>query len=198
MKPLSLDPDGYEGTYKLVGVRCSLDFVNTLAWAGTGREHDWLSSSENLLTWIRSALELPLGTDVEALRTDAQVMPSARHVRSLLAAVLRPLARGERPGRPVVEGLNDRLVGAIAARVLDPGTLEWTWRGQKPWPLVEAILVNDAADLLAEADHRRLRHCPSCEWLFYDTTRNGRRRWCDMADCGSRDKAKRYYHRHKS
>ncbi|MFD0480100.1 CGNR zinc finger domain-containing protein [Nonomuraea thailandensis] len=35
--------------------------------------------------------------------------------------------------------------------------------------------------------------CPSCGWLFLDTTRNGSRRWCSMAMCGSQVKSRRYY-----
>jgi predicted RNA-binding Zn ribbon-like protein len=33
--------------------------------------------------------------------------------------------------------------------------------------------------------------------MFLDTTRNASRRWCDMAGCGNRAKAKRYYSRKK-
>jgi predicted RNA-binding Zn ribbon-like protein len=32
---------------------------------------------------------------------------------------------------------------------------------------------------------------------FYDTTRNGTRRWCSMAICGNRAKAHRHYDRVK-
>jgi predicted RNA-binding Zn ribbon-like protein len=69
-----------------------------------------------------------------------------------------------------------------------------------PWKAPEdavqslAPVVLDAADLIA-SDHERLRYCPACDWLFEDQTRNGQRRWCDMADCGCRDKARRYYRR---
>lgn len=31
-----------------------------------------------------------------------------------------------------------------------------------------------------------------CGWLFLDSTRNASRRWCDMAACGNRAKAKRF------
>jgi predicted RNA-binding Zn ribbon-like protein len=41
----------------------------------------------------------------------------------------------------------------------------------------------------------RLRACPNCGWLFLDTSRNGRRIWCDMAVCGNRQKAKLNYHK---
>jgi predicted RNA-binding Zn ribbon-like protein len=33
--------------------------------------------------------------------------------------------------------------------------------------------------------------------LFLDSTRNASRRWCDMAACGNRTKAKRFYARKK-
>src|SRR6185437_9210530 len=44
----------------------------------------------------------------------------------------------------------------------------------------------------------RIRICDNdrCRWVFYDTSRTGRRRWCDMATCGNRAKAAR--HRAKS
>ncbi|MGI9025541.1 MAG: CGNR zinc finger domain-containing protein [Burkholderiaceae bacterium] len=70
-------------------------------------------------------------------------------------------------------------------------------RGLAPESTVDAFapVTLDAADLLTADNHDRLRTCPSCEWLFEDRTRNAQRRWCDMADCGSRDKARRYYQR---
>jgi len=33
---------------------------------------------------------------------------------------------------------------------------------------------------------------PTCRWLFYDTTRSGTRRWCDMKSCGNRNKVRRF------
>ena len=41
------------------------------------------------------------------------------------------------------------------------------------------------------ADAKRLKACPGpgCAWVFRDATRNGARRWCDMAACGNRAKA---------
>jgi predicted RNA-binding Zn ribbon-like protein len=51
-------------------------------------------------------------------------------------------------------------------------------------------------ELLAETPDR-VRRCqnPACVLWFFDTTRNRTRRWCSMAACGNRAKARRHYDR---
>jgi hypothetical protein len=50
----------------------------------------------------------------------------------------------------------------------------------------------------------RLRACPDCQWVFYDTSRNGQRTWCSMtaADgargCGSIAKTRAYRQRQRA
>lgn len=52
----------------------------------------------------------------------------------------------------------------------------------------------------AEADGTwpRLKACAegTCAWAYYDRTKNHSRRWCSMADCGNRAKARTYRERH--
>ena len=36
-----------------------------------------------------------------------------------------------------------------------------------------------------------------CGWVFLDETKNRRRRWCSMKDCGNRAKARRHYARQR-
>jgi predicted RNA-binding Zn ribbon-like protein len=45
----------------------------------------------------------------------------------------------------------------------------------------------------------RIRICDNdtCRWVFYDTSRTGRRRWCSMATCGNQAKAARHRARAK-
>jgi predicted RNA-binding Zn ribbon-like protein len=59
----------------------------------------------------------------------------------------------------------------------------------------EAALAVSALSLLREDTVARLRICPNCSWLFVDRSRNSSRLWCDMAVCGNRQKASRYYRR---
>ena len=57
-------------------------------------------------------------------------------------------------------------------------------------------ILQSAVDLLvSKNDLERVKQCEgdSCGWLFFDTSRNRSRRWCSMADCGNRAKARRFY-----
>ena len=61
------------------------------------------------------------------------------------------------------------------------------------WPVVWS-----AANLLTSRILERVGQCADdrgCGWLFMDLSRNRSRRWCDMKDCGNRDKVRRYYAR---
>ena len=47
---------------------------------------------------------------------------------------------------------------------------------------------------MADDDWTRLKLCssPTCRWAFFDRSRNHSSRWCTMASCGNRAKAKRF------
>jgi len=59
------------------------------------------------------------------------------------------------------------------------------------------LILQDCQELLTSDDLNRLRICAAeeCGWLFIDRSKNGTRRWCDMADCGNLDKQRRHYRR---
>ncbi len=57
-------------------------------------------------------------------------------------------------------------------------------------PLVEAIAGHST-------DRFRICANDGCRWVFEDTSRGGRRRWCDMTTCGNRAKVRRYRSRHQ-
>lgn len=58
-------------------------------------------------------------------------------------------------------------------------------------------VLESALTLLTTGNHHRIKECPSCGWLFLDTTKNGRRKWCSMKSCGNNVKALQWYYRHK-
>jgi predicted RNA-binding Zn ribbon-like protein len=204
MEQIPLDPGTYGGTYKAVAGRVSLDFVNTISWPGTERAHEWLDRPANVVAWA-AAVGVLGDEDAEHVRaalaadpTKAQRSLRVLHaVRADLGDVLTPLAHGRQPEVSAVERLNKLLARTAPRRRVDPQLLAWTWQPHRELDDIADVLVYDAADVLTATDHSRLGYCAGCDWLFLDTTRNRSRRWCDMGDCGSRDKATRYYHRHR-
>jgi predicted RNA-binding Zn ribbon-like protein len=52
---------------------------------------------------------------------------------------------------------------------------------------------------MADEDWSRLKLCDSqaCRWAFFDLSRNHSSRWCTMASCGNRQKARRFRERAK-
>ncbi len=60
-------------------------------------------------------------------------------------------------------------------------------------------IARSTADFLCNDQLSRLRACSNahCPLYFYDTSKNGRRRWCRMEVCGNRAKAADHYKRSK-
>ena len=119
------------------------------------------------------------GTDAELARV--------REVRQALQAVVR----GEQP--PAV--LGPALDGAACAPAIADGQVSWTLRVAPDRELaVRAVLAWDA---LARNRPGRLRPCANdeCRLFLIDRTRAGTARWCSMAPCGNRMKARRHYQR---
>lgn len=58
----------------------------------------------------------------------------------------------------------------------------------------EARLLLALERLQSQGAWPRLKACTeeSCQWAFYDTTRNRSRTWCSMEECGNRAKTRRY------
>jgi predicted RNA-binding Zn ribbon-like protein len=53
-------------------------------------------------------------------------------------------------------------------------------------------------DARREGTWSRLKACreDTCQWAFYDRSKNSSRHWCSMEVCGSRSKARSYRRRH--
>ena len=200
MNPLLLDPGEYGGSYKLIGGEVCLDFVNTISWPGTNREHDWLDRSGNVTAWAEAAglitksTRAVLDAEGESKKGRSEKdLESVHDIRNDLRDVLTPLASGKIPATSAVIKLDNMVHDVFRARRLEGA--EWVW--EVPQSLVAILnpVIWNAAHVLTDVNHKRLGKCPACDWLFYDATKNRSRRWCDMKDCGSRSKANRYYRR---
>jgi predicted RNA-binding Zn ribbon-like protein len=200
---------GRPAEFEFVGGHVALDFVNTVDWRGDpARRHDLLAEAADLIAWAARGGTLT-AAEARALRTRIDQDPRgagatlrrARRVREVLARVLDAAARGKRAAQADVRRLNVFTQAALRRRRLEPRGVEYVWGWAATdgraldallWPVVLA-----AADLLTSPARANLRRCAAddCGWLFLDTSRTRRRRWCTMQSCGNRAKARRFYAR---
>ena len=61
-------------------------------------------------------------------------------------------------------------------------------------------LIGIVHEAMGNGTWPRLKACRSetCEWAFYDRSRNRSGTWCSMAVCGNREKARSYRQRHST
>jgi predicted RNA-binding Zn ribbon-like protein len=176
-----------------------LDFVNTVGHR-RGERRDDLETPEDLRAWARQA---GLAKPGKLTLVSASHLATFRAVREDLYAVFAALARHQAPPRRSLEAFNTRIRELAVKRALRfrAGHLEWTWRGRPRDPdQLLARILDDATELLVSGLVVRVRQCrdDTCGWLFLDRSHAQRRRWCSMADCGNRSKARRHSKRHRA
>lgn len=172
----------------------ALELCNTKALWGLPDEKEYLTDFTALLLWAR---EHKLVTAAEASRLRAE--PVARQRAALrdvraLRAVLYATVTTARP--PL-----DELARFVARAASHASYRESDGRVQLYVPASPAMLVDRAAleahRLMEQYGPGAVGLCasPRCGWVFLDPPH--RRRWCVMAVCGNRAKARRYADRRR-
>ncbi|GAA1540422.1 CGNR zinc finger domain-containing protein [Kribbella lupini] len=193
---------------RIVGGHLTLDLVNTVAprRPAVADRHEYLAEPADLLEWaqrielidvaeaaaVEAAWSAAPGSGQQALRATLEVREASyallAHRLGVSEAALDPSV--------AVGNLNLHWAAASArsALVLDGATVRLDV-GITPAQVIPDRLARIAVDFLTTADTSRLKECPveegGCGFLFLDHSRNGTRRWCAMADCGSTAKARR-------
>ena len=189
-----------------MGHALCLDFANTVDWRGSTRE-EFLRDYEDLLVWGRHSGALTedqaKGLSRRARRDPAAAQDAYGKAIALRETLYRTFSAlsARRPTNPDdLSRLNEVLSESHSRMRLVPknGGFILTWpEAQSELDLVAWVVARSAADLLTSDRLPRVHECvgQNCGWLFLDTSRNHSRRWCDMADCGNRAKARRNYAR---
>jgi predicted RNA-binding Zn ribbon-like protein len=182
-------------TTHLWGGSLCLDFANTVDWSEQQEplspETDVLRDPDDLTRWAR---RLKLLTARSPRIGEAEL----RETRALRLAVYHAFAAhatGQTPPAAALQRIaGDHAEAAGAGRLTaNPGAWRLDWAAGDTRRVRFAVAV-DALAILADRERlRRVRRCPGrgCGWLFLDTS--GRRRWCSMTTCGSREKMRRLY-----
>ena len=189
------------------GGNLCLDFINTVHDRTELPARDYLESYSDMIDWLELVKGFPIPA-IDSLRKIAQEHPneasqvftSLIQIREMLFGIFSALAHAKKPSGSNLATLNDLIsetmnhmrVEFSQGKFKENWTSEITDLRSALWPITKSAL-----ELLLSGDFKRLKECPRCRWLFYDTSKNGKRRWCSMETCGSNDKALRYYYRNK-
>ncbi len=178
----------------------SLDFINTLEFERVAPvEH--LPTADSAADWLAErGLAHPEDARMTLRRQGA--LERFRTVRSAMREISEA-AVDRRPADPnAIAVVNRALQGRSVLELVASGdgiTLGHRHVGD---PLDDALatLIEPVAREIASGRRDRLRICDNdtCRWVFFDDSRTGKRRWCDMSTCGNRAKAARHRARAKS
>ncbi len=192
--------------FDLSGGDLALDLANTKASRPTPEPREDLLVYDDLVRWAlqAGAIDAPEAAALRALarrrpRAARAALERARALREAVFEVFSAVAGGRAiPGGPL-DRVNATLPHALARlRLARSGeTVGWSWRNEPHLDRVVWPALRAAALLLTGPARAHVRECAArdCAWLFLDTSRNGTRRWCDMAVCGNREKARRFQRR---
>ncbi len=153
-----------------------LDLLNSTPVVD-GVQQDLLETARTSRDWLRAHSGSGSTAEWEATR-------AAR-------AVLQDIVRGDAP----VSRLEALLDGVTQRPSVSGDGIEWTIEVAAPRRLpVRAVLVWDH---LRRTSPGRLRPCgnPECALFLIDHSKPNKARWCSMAVCGNRMKARRHYER---
>jgi predicted RNA-binding Zn ribbon-like protein len=197
-------PATSDHVHDVVPLETAFDFLNTLELED-GALVERLTSLDTAARWLVDAAVAPDATTVTGLaQTAADREALLRRLitaRTALRDVAHAVAHEEAPPRPAIAEVNRTLAGRerIELVAADDGVrLGHSHVGDA----VDDLLARIAEPIVREigSGHEdRIRICDNetCRWIFFDESRGGRRRWCDMASCGNRAKARRHRARQK-
>jgi predicted RNA-binding Zn ribbon-like protein len=197
-------PATSDHVHDAVPLETAFDFLNTLELEN-GALVERLTSLDTAATWLADAGVVPDATVVAGLGRSSAAREAALDrlitARTALRDVAHAVAHEEAPPRRAIDEVNRALASRERIELVasDDGVrLGHSHVGDA----IDDVLARIAEPIVREIGNGhddRIRICANdtCRWIFYDESRAGRRRWCDMATCGNRAKAQRHRARRK-
>jgi predicted RNA-binding Zn ribbon-like protein len=185
----------------LRGGNLALDFANTQSGRDGPQHLNHIHSAADIAAWAQHA---GVVDELAAMRvimatneSQAELLAVGQVLREAIYQINFALAEGRPPGVDVIQ----ELVG-VHRKTLEWAELEgtdgrYTWHWE-PRAQIEGEILGPIAEaavgLLMHGDHSRIKQCKGkhCGWLFYDSSKNNSRQWCDMNVCGNRAKMRAF------
>ena len=191
------------GSVDLIADDLALNFANTESGRGFASHQNHFREAADVVEWLRHAKALPV-EEADWLQTHmakradlaADFLAQAVGLRDAIHDIGMALGHRAKPVESALASLSTAHARVVSKAELAPGALACRWAWNVRGSPVEAALgpiALAAVRLFTEGDFDRIRECGghACGWLFYDRSKNNRRRWCEMEVCGNRAKQKR-------
>ncbi|UCG54310.1 MAG: CGNR zinc finger domain-containing protein [Dehalococcoidia bacterium] len=188
-----------------------LDFANTVDWHACANPEETLMTYTDLIDWSNQVGILSNEKAEKLIRiannkpaSAEKILEKARVIREAIYNIFSKVSHKLPVETADLTVLNKAVATMHSHSRLIPkdNNFLWDWHSNKErldfviWPILRS-----ATELMTSDALQRVGQCADekgCGWLFWDSSRNKSRRWCDMQDCGNRAKVRRYYHRAKS
>jgi predicted RNA-binding Zn ribbon-like protein len=196
------EPHGFVPHGHQVTLDTGLAFVNTLD-RERGHPVDRLDTYAGALRWFRDhdllhsdMLDAELERDAADPEGGERTLARIRRVRAAMRELVDAVVEARPPAQRDLDEINRALRPHYTWYLVpahDGVSLDHKHEGD---PIAGALarLSESIASEVSEGHPEQLRVCANedCAWVFNDTSRTGRRKWCDMATCGNRAKVARH------
>ena len=203
MTVTSPDLPSRAGSLDLIADDLALNFANTESGRGFPSHQNHFREAVNVVEWLVHAKALPVEEAnllrkrvAENVDLAADLLAQAGALRAAVHDIGVALGHHAKPPEAALASLSALHARCVAEAELAPGVASYRWQWSIRASPVEAALgpiALAAVRLFTEGDFHRIRECGghACGWLFYDRSKNNRRRWCEMEVCGNRAKQRR-------
>jgi predicted RNA-binding Zn ribbon-like protein len=173
-----------------------LDYANSVEWSSEDEHPDVLRTGDMLGRWGR---RLGLLSDDAKSASEAELR-RARALREAVYRLFSSISQDQEPAGKDLDVLMSNYIEAVkhASLLAGEDLYKLDWPARDPRRIRYAVATDAIALLQDPGRLRRVSRCPGrgCGWLFLNVS--GRRRWCSMSTCGSRDKMRRLHRRARS
>jgi predicted RNA-binding Zn ribbon-like protein len=158
-------------------------------------DNELLKSARDVGNWLRATRLVGERQAAAVARiAGGRFLACVHEVREASFRIFDAIAANRAPPAEALGILFSRAQGGLASETVElrdtrPELTLAQWRNPDA---VAAFLAMLSIEAFFTLPRERFHACPRCGWLFVDTSRGGKRRWCSMQTCGNREKVSRH------